>query len=274
MFDTPNEDTAQRLAQAEAPGVTIAPREPHRWKLLDLVLFLTFAAIWLLLSPLVAYIGYAVLRPIVGWEVSTAALPQNASFAVVTQTIYYLPILAYVYFLVVFYYQQPFWYGLMWRNLSWPQGTRCFMGGIALALFTLLALALLPDKQSFPLEQLFSSPRAAYVVGGFAVLVAPFMEEIIFRGVLFAFLENLVGSRFAIVTTALLFAALHLPEYWGAWHHAALIVLVGAVFSVTRGITGSLTPSVILHFAYNTTLMTGLFIGTQQFQGLERGGAH
>ena len=143
------------------------------------------------------------------------------------------------------------------------------MGGIALALFTLVALVLLPDKQSFPLEQLFTSRRAAYLVGGFAVLVAPFMEELIFRGVLFAFLENLVGLRFAVVSTALMFAALHVPEYWGAWHHAALILLVGVAFSAARGLTGSLAPSVILHFAYNTTLMTGLFIGSERFREIQ-----
>lgn len=274
MSDIPDRNEPELVRPLEVPSTLGAPSEPRRWKLVDLVLFLIFAAVWLVLAPLVTYIGYAVLRPIVGWEVKTAALPQNAHFAVVTQTIYYLPILAYIYFLVVFYYQQSFWFGLKWRSLSLPQAARCFTGGVALALFTLLALALLPDKQSFPLEQLFTSVRAAYLVGGFAVLVAPFMEELIFRGVLFAFLENLVGLRFAIVTTALLFAALHLPEYWGAWHHAALIVLVGVVFSVTRGIAGSLTPSVILHFAYNATLMTGFFIGTQQFQGIERGGIH
>jgi len=101
------------------------------------------------------------------------------------------------------------------------------------------------------------------------VLVAPFMEELIFRGVLFAFFENLVGLRFAVVSTALLFAGLHVPEYWGAWHHAALILLVGVVFSMARGLTGSLAPSVILHFAYNTTLMTGLFIGSQHFREIQ-----
>jgi len=232
-------------------------------------LFLAFAGLWLLLGPLVTLMGYAVLRPFMGWQVRTQALSENAFFAVVTQTIYYVPLLAYVYFVIVIRYQRDFWTGLKWGGLSLPRAARCFIGGIALALFTLMALALLPDKQSFPLEQLFTSRRAAYLVGGFAVLIAPFMEELIFRGVLFAFFENLVGLRFAIVSTALLFAGLHVPEYWGAWHHAALILLVGVVFSTARGLTGSLAPSVLLHFAYNTTLMTGLFVGSQHFHEIQ-----
>ena len=261
MSDLPEDDIPQLVALPEVPSPGTAVPGPQRWRLADLLFFLAFACVWLLLAPLVAYMGYAVLRPIMGWQVHTAALPENAFFAVVTQTIYYVPLLAYVYLLIVAHYQQAFWAGLKWGGLSLPRAARCFMGGIALALFTLVALVLLPDKQSFPLEQLLTSRSAVYWLGGFAVLVAPFVEELIFRGVLFAFFENLVGLRFAVLSTALLFGGLHVPEYWGAWHHAALILLVGVVFSLARGLTGSLAPSVILHFAYNTTLMTGLFIG-------------
>jgi len=269
MSEIPDDNIPQLVASPEVPSLGTVPPGPQRWRLPDLFFFLAFAGTWLLLAPLVTYAGYAVLRPIVGWQVRAPALQENAFFAVVTQTIYYVPLLAYVYFLVVIHYQQDFWTGLKWGGLSLPRAARCFMGVIALALFTLVALVLLPDKQSFPLEQLFTSRRAAYLVGGFAVLVAPFMEELIFRGVLFAFLENLVGLRFAVVSTALLFAGLHVPEYWGAWHHAALILLVGVAFSMARGLTGSLAPSVILHFAYNTTLMTGLFIGSERFREIQ-----
>jgi membrane protease YdiL (CAAX protease family) len=269
MSDIPDHNIPQLVAPPEVPSLATAGPEPRRWRLTDLFFFLAFAALWLLLSPLVTYMGYAVLRPILGWHVGPAALQENAFFAVATQTIYYVPMLAGVYFLVVIHYEQPFWAGLKWKSLSWPRTAQWFMGGLVLALFTLLALAALPDKGSFPMEQLFTSPQAAYAVGGFAVLVAPFMEELIFRGVLFAFLENLAGLPFAIVSTALLFAGLHVPEYWGAWHHAALILLVGLVFSSARGVTGSLAPSVILHLAYNATVMIGLFIGTQHFRGIQ-----
>jgi membrane protease YdiL (CAAX protease family) len=266
-------DKPESLPQFATPPAVLraetALLERQRWRLTDLFFFLAFAGIWLVLAPLVAYTGYALLRPLMGWQVPTQALPENAFFAVVTQTIYYVPLLACVYFLIVVHYQQAFWAGLKWGGLSLPRVARCFMGGIILALFTLVALVFMPDKQSFPLEQLFTSRRAAYVVGGFAVLVAPFMEELIFRGVLFAFFENLLGLRFAVVATALLFAGLHVPEYWGAWHHAALILLVGVAFSAARGLTGSLAPSVILHFAYNTTLMTGLFIGSEHFRQIQ-----
>jgi membrane protease YdiL (CAAX protease family) len=72
--------------------------------------------------------------------------------------------------------------------------------------------------------------------------------------------------RFAVVLTAVLFAGLHVPEYWHAWNHMIMILVVGLVFSLARGITGCLAPSIILHIGYNAFIMTGLFFSTQHFR--------
>ena len=173
-----------------------------------------------------------------------------------------------IYLLVVAYHRRPFWSSIAWRNPSRLQALGYLAGGFLLAIFVQLAPTLLPDKQDFPLQQMFSSPLAAYAVAAFAVLVAPFMEELIFRGVLFAIFERRVNMIFAITATAVLFAALHVPEYRGAWNHLLLILFVGGVFSVTRGLTRSLAPSVILHFAYNLSLIGGLYFETQHFRAL------
>ena len=109
-----------------------------------------------------------------------------------------------------------------------------------------------PDTQDFPLEKLFNSRTASYAIGAFAISVAPVVEELVFRGLLFAIFERAVGMRFAVVTTAVLFAGLHVPEYWHAWNHMLMILVVGMVFSLARGMTGSLTPSIILHIGYNS----------------------
>jgi membrane protease YdiL (CAAX protease family) len=113
------------------------------------------------------------------------------------------------------------------------------------------------------------SAPASYVVGAFALLVAPFMEEMIFRGVLFAIFERRAGVGFAVVATALLFAGLHVPEYWRAWNHAILILVVGGVFSLARAKTGSLAPCVFLHLGYNASMVAGLFLQTQHFRTLQ-----
>jgi membrane protease YdiL (CAAX protease family) len=270
----------QLLTMAELPvggsapvgplfGSVVLPQPPPRWRGRDFVFFVGFTLCWLLLSQFLSLAVYAILMPVMGWHTSPAALSENAVFAVAAQIVFYGPVLLYVYLLVKVRYRQPFWEGLHWR---WPGGRRALrlvLGGIVLAVGLALAASLAPEAKSFPLEKLFSSPLSAYVLGAFAVTVAPFMEELIFRGVLFAFFERGLGIRFAVIATALLFAAMHVPEYWGAWTHVAMILVVGLVFSLARGVTGSLTPSVILHAAYNGTLMTGLYLGTRHFHNMQ-----
>ena len=96
------------------------------------------------------------------------------------------------------------------------------------------------------------------------------MEELLFRGLLFAFFEKHGGLTFAVIATALLFAGLHIPEYWGLWDHVVMILIVGVVFSLVRGMTRSVMPSYILHLAYNGTLMLLLYFHTYYFQKFPR----
>jgi len=176
--------------------------------------------------------------------------------------------LGYLYILVALYYHLPFWSGVGWRPLTARRGLRFAALGAALSLAIEFATTDLPDKNKFPLVQLFSSPAAAYALALFAILIAPPIEELLFRGVLFAFFERL-GIRFAVAATALLFAGLHLQEYQGAWNHALLILIVGLVFSLARGLTGSLAPSIVLHMSYNATQMVVLFFASHHFRDIQ-----
>lgn len=258
--------------EANAPpevSATVEAAAPSPWSLRDLGFFLAFGTLALLLSNFLALAGYVALQPLVGWRTRPEALRDNPFFVLTFQSIFHGLVLGYVYFLVVVGYRRPFWTTLNWRMLTLRQILRFSLGGILLGFAIRFAPTLLPDREGFPLERLFSSPGAAYAVAAFAVLIAPFMEELIFRGVLFSFFERQVGIRFAIVTTAVLFAGLHIPEYWGAWNHVFLIFVVGVVFSLARGLTGSLVASFVLHLAYNATLMAGLYVETQRFRVLE-----
>ncbi len=264
-------DTPSAAPQDSAPPPITPPEAPvgaAPWTLTDLGHFIVFVAGWLLASQLLTFAGYAALQPLIGWRTPATALQTNTFFALVAQMIFYVPVLGYVYHLVVIRYRLGFWAGLGWGRIRPQRSLALFLGGVLLALVSVRLPIFLPDRDTFPLQQLFSSAAAAYAVAGFAVLVAPFMEELVFRGILFAIFERQVGLRFAVAGSAALFAAFHVPEYWGAWNHLFLVAVAGCVFSLARGATGSLASSVILHLAYNSTLMTALFIDTHHFQGL------
>ncbi len=209
---------------------------------------------------------YTLLQPLTGWKSHPDAMRENAFYLLALQCIFHALVLLVLYWFLVVNHGLPFWASLKLRAVTPRLARRFVLGGIALALVVQIAPAILPDREDFPLQKMFSSPAAGYAIAVFAVLVAPLMEEILFRGVLFSFFEHVVGLRFAIVGTAVLFAALHVHEYWGAWNHVLLVSMVGLAFSLTRGLTGSLTPSCILHAAYNASLMAALFLQTQGFR--------
>jgi membrane protease YdiL (CAAX protease family) len=232
------------------------------------LLLLFLAALAFLTSYLVVSVGYLTIYGLSGMHALPQGGPENSVLSLVFQFVLYAFFFGLIYLLVAVYHRRPFWASIKWRNPTGRQALGYLAGGILLAILVQLAPTVLPDKQDFPLQQMFSSALAAYAVAAFAVFIAPFMEELIFRGVLFAIFERQVNMMFAIAITALLFAALHIPEYRGAWNHLLLILIVGGVFSLTRGVTRSLAPSVILHFAYNLSLMGGLYFQTHHFRAL------
>jgi membrane protease YdiL (CAAX protease family) len=44
--------------------------------------------------------------------------------------------------------------------------------------------------------------------------------------------------------------------------------VVGVVFSLARGRSGSLTPSIFLHVGYNACMMGSLYISTEHFHSI------
>ena len=268
LDDTQNLSTEVGGAPAQGftpqpPMPSLAPREI--WKLRDLLLFLAFIPFALLVSALAVLIGYVVLRPFTSWHVRVDLVQADTVFLLIQQCIFYVFILGFL-FLLAKLQQQPLWKSLGWKKPTARQAVGYLAGGGALALVTSLALLLVPDHQDFPLEKLFNSRTTSFAIGAFAISVAPAVEELVFRGLLFAIFERAVGLRFAVVATAVLFAGLHIPEYWHAWNHMFMILVVGMVFSLARGATGSLAPSIILHIGYNSLIMASLFLSTHHFR--------
>jgi membrane protease YdiL (CAAX protease family) len=259
-------ETPEGVFVPQASPPRVPPAGPKLWSWRDLILFVASAAMAQVAANLLVLAGYLGLQPVLGWQIPPQALHHNTFFLLALQTVFYVLVVGYIYLLVAAKYRQPFFAALSWHQPTSRTALLFFLGGALLSVVVELAPTVLPDREDFPLLRLFSSPLAAYALAAFAVFLAPFMEELIFRGVLFRFFEHLVGIRFAVVGTAILFAGLHVPEYWGAWNHVLLISLVGVVFSLARGLTGSLTPSVILHLAYNTGLVVAFFFETHQFR--------
>jgi membrane protease YdiL (CAAX protease family) len=78
------------------------------------------------------------------------------------------------------------------------------------------------------------------------------------------------GRLLAVLITSAAFALVHSEQLGRAWAPLLVLLVVGLVFTVTRVVTRSITPGLLLHVGYNLTLFTLLYLGTDHFRHLER----
>ena len=93
----------------------------------------------------------------------------------------------------------------------------------------------------------FDTPLYALLLIFATVLIAPFSEEILFRGFLQQFLENhWKDVTKAVLITSLFFAAIHMNPGW-----IIQIYLLGIILGYLAWKTGSVFPGLILHSLNN-----------------------
>ena len=86
----------------------------------------------------------------------------------------------------------------------------------------------------------------------FAIILAPIVEEIVFRGVIFSFFSKYTSRKVAVLCTACMFAAFHL----NALQFLQLFVL-GVVFQILFIYHKSIYPCIIYH-SINNAFAVGL----------------
>ena len=77
-------------------------------------------------------------------------------------------------------------------------------------------------------------------------LLAPLVEELVFRGLLYGWVESRWGSMVALVVSSLAFAGAHFEPA-----HIILVLPLGFLFGWLRRRTNSLVPSLCSHIANN-----------------------
>jgi len=134
------------------------------------------------------------------------------------------------------------------------------------AMYLAVAQYLLPEARGArvgPMAQIAASgPLGRAAFGIVAVLLAPPVEEFLFRGLLLKGFAESWGLTAAALFVSGTFILLHLTEvmfYWPALF--AIITLTGATLA-TRLMTGSLYAAMALHAAYNITIVVVVFVAS------------
>jgi membrane protease YdiL (CAAX protease family) len=266
-------------ASANLPEVKIPPppqfdasvpedlRSPWGW--LDLLLFVGFGFLGLLVAAGivvgVAVFGFGVQFRDIG-QLSTS--PAKSIIAILAQGVWSGLVLLYFYTLVRVRTQAPFWRTLGWRGLHFGGQTasasalRCLGGGAMLALLVSFAGRFLNAKSELPIEELFHSRPTVILLMGFGILVAPLVEETMFRGFLYPIFARHFGVGAGVIVTGVLFGAMHAQQLWGGWGQIGLLIVVGILLTWVRARTGTVAASYFVHLGYNSFLFLGFFAAT------------
>jgi membrane protease YdiL (CAAX protease family) len=92
------------------------------------------------------------------------------------------------------------------------------------------------------------------------VCVAPFVEELVFRGVLLSGLASRMPIGWAMLASAIVFGCVHLPDFKFAWYPVPALIILGLVSAWLRVRTRSLWPSITLHATNNFIAALAWFV--------------
>lgn len=242
----------ERLPEA-APSPEPDPDNPP-WGFLEALGLLLVSFVLMLLMFAVFIIPYAVYRGV--GLVAFAEFATKDPGALLVQVLSILPAhlitLGLAWVIVTRAGKRPFFRTLGWE---WRAGFT-FWRSVGLAVLLLvvgLVIAWLAGPADNALEQLIRSSRAATLAVAFVASVsAPLVEEIVFRGVLYAALRRLAGAAGAVVCVVVIFAVIHVPQYWPSFGVIATILLLSVVLTLIRAYTRQLLPCFIIHLVFNS----------------------
>ncbi len=244
----------------------------------------------------VACIFVATQLHLFGWGPTTLSAT-DIHLILASEAALYLVTFGISLFVFPLFWNEGFFAGLQWR------------GAVALDRFWTLAATslvcivlaavdevLLPGPKSAPIDKMMRAPGAAWLMFAFGVTLAPFFEEMFFRGFLLPALctawdwaiERSTGkpappldsnghpqwSLFAMiiasVVTSLPFALLHVEQQGHSLGPFLLLILVSLVLCTVRLKTRSLAASTLVHACYNFFIFSAAMVETGGFRHFDK----
>jgi uncharacterized protein len=195
-----------------------------------------------------------------------------------------------------------FWHESLLAGLQWNGATavrlspRLVSAAVVCFLLAWLNGVLMPGPSNTPIEKVFKTPGAAWLLFGFGVTFAPFFEEMFFRGFLLPSLctawdwaierakgkpalpldanghpqWSLTAMVVASIATSIPFAWMHAEQTGYSLGPFLLLVGVSLVLCAVRLLTRSLASSVFVHACYNFLLFSLMMVATGGFRHLDK----
>lgn len=268
-----------------ASGLPEDLRISWSWAHLIAFIFFGFASLIVIQVGLAFYVGAE--RHLTAQQLQRA-LESNPQFIVGSNVLWFATVFLFLYVTLSVLGGSPFWRSLGWRKLgAKPFAAKTnpwiyFFSGCGLAIFVGLATSRVKTNDHMPIQDLFKTRSGAFLLMAMAVLVAPLVEETVFRGYLyplFASKLSRLAERFgldatralrfgmstAIVLTGFLFGLMHGAQLAWTWGVVSLLIFVGIIFTFARARTGTVLASFLLHLGYNSMLAVSSIVATKGF---------
>jgi membrane protease YdiL (CAAX protease family) len=236
------------------------------WNWLDLFFLVAVAVSGTIIISLLLIKGFAIFG-LSFRQIQKSPSDENL-FLILNQTLLSAVLLAYLAVQMRHSFRAPFWRTIGWRTLETGQTPRAaaylglIVSGFMLAILVTMSSAVFKAPKQTPIEQFFQDRRSALLLMSMAVLLAPVLEETIFRGYIYPVIARSFGVNTSILVTGTLFGLLHASQLWGAWAQIAMLVMVGIVFTYARAKTHTVVASYLLHVSYNSCLFLGFLVAS------------
>jgi uncharacterized protein len=279
---SPYMEPAQEIPPALAPPEL--PSAPRRfvpedlrvpWGWLDLLLFFLVGIAVFVALGLILVVGL-VLGHVSLSQIQTSPKLSGA-LNVIADVFLFSALIGYLAVQIRLRFRAPFWRTVGWHPLESGRFSRgmMYLGSVALgfvlAFVVQIGSAIFGTKAKLPIEKLFEDRLTVILVLALSVLMAPLVEETIFRGYIYPVVARSFGRGVGIVGTGTLFGLLHAAQLWGGWTQIALLVFVGIVLTYTRAISKTVLASYLVHLAYNFTVSAGFLVGSHWLKVLPPG---
>ena len=179
----------------------ILPAEPRfpAWSWWDTLAVLGFTIFAVFVFSIIAL---AIARTIPAYRrMPLADLATNARIVVGAQAAAYPLVLIFIFLLVRSKTRERFLDAIHW---NWPgiSGVGFFIGGTILAVVVEGLSSYLPIPKSLPMDKYFHDATSAYLMAAFGLSLAPLLEELFFRGMLYPLLRRAFRLTIAVLLTA------------------------------------------------------------------------
>ncbi len=241
----------------QLPQRPITPDNPP-WGLLIALATWVLSVICLVIVPLVMVIPYLVYLMTQHGRLSAEQLTVDKTLlflSIVGVVPAHLLTLGIAWAVVTSWGRYPFFATL---GFSWPKSWGPLKGTLICAGLAVLLLGVGGLITTFvggsktQLDLIIESSAATRItVALLSFVSAPFVEELVYRGIVYPAVARLTGAGWAIAIVSLLFAGVHFWQYQNNLGVILVIAILSIVLTTLRAVTGSLLPPFMLHLIFN-----------------------